>query len=272
MVSVGIFNDPNDFCLVLVTATAIAFYKWSASQRRIGRFGWLLLAGLFIYALRLTESRGGFLAFLAVPAVFVYLRAGWKVMIWLGPTLLLLVPFLGSRQSDLSLSSGGTGQERIQLWRDAVVLFREAPVFGIGKDEFGEQVSQVVHNSFLHCFAELGFFGGSCFLGIFYFSLDGLRRLHSSRALFANPELQRLLPCLLAIVAGYAVGLLSLSRPYVTVTYLIPGLAAAYFNLACLSMPARSARLTQLTILLSAVALSFVVAVYVFVRLVALTP
>src|SRR5205823_3488992 len=89
-----------------------------------------------------------------------------------------LFALFAGRQTDLS-AAGGTGQARIQLWSEGLALFREAPFFGVGQGSYAEHVDQVAHNSFVECYAELGFFGGTLFLGAFFCAVCVLRRLDS---------------------------------------------------------------------------------------------
>src|SRR5205085_1542342 len=83
---------------------------------------------------------------------------------------------------------------------------REAPLFGIGYREYSEQVGQVAHNSFVHCYTELGFFGGTAFLGAFFCTLLALFRLGGQRVPTADPALARLRPYVLTLVLGYTAG------------------------------------------------------------------
>ena len=59
----------------------------------------------------------------------------------------------------------GTGQARIQLWSDGLMFFQQSPLFGIGMENYRQFSRHVAHNSFIHCFAELGLLGGTLFLG-----------------------------------------------------------------------------------------------------------
>jgi len=79
--------------------------------------------------------------------------------------------------------------------------------------------ARFAHNSFLHSFVELGAFGGRCFWARF--------RFHSVRSAAwrqhdeAHEDLARFRPYLMAILAGQAAGMMSLSRAYVVPTYLV---------------------------------------------------
>jgi O-antigen ligase len=127
-------------------------------------------------------------------------------------------------------SQEGTGQSRIQLWSDALIYFRESPLFGIGMDNFSQFSSHVAHNSFIHAYTELGILGGTLFLGAFYFAIRGLyeRRSPSTEI---DPELQRLHPFLMGMLIAYTIGICFLSRNYIVPTYMFLGLAIVYMRL-----------------------------------------
>jgi O-antigen ligase len=178
----------------------------------------------------------------------------------------MFVLFAG-RQTDIGLENGDTSQERVRLWNEGIMLFREAPFFGIGQGEYAEQVGQVAHNSFVHCYAELGFFGGTLFLGAFVCAFLALYRLGRSRVETPDPMLRRLRPYLITIVAAYAAGMLSLSRAYIVPTYMTLGLATAYVRLSSDHLPAPVLRFNgQLVQRLILVSLASMVGIYVFVR------
>ena len=142
---------------------------------------WAAPLVLCVYAISLTQSRGALLALLAGVSVLLIARYGWRTAALLGvvvvPALLFL---LAGRQTDLS-TGGGTAQDRIQIWSDAVMAWRDAPLFGVGRDVFGQQEGFVAHNSYLQCFVELGLFGGMLFLGAFYLAAAQLVRLGDRR-------------------------------------------------------------------------------------------
>jgi hypothetical protein len=263
----GIFKDPNDLCLVLIGGIPLGLY-W-LTERRAGalRLFWLGPLALFFYALYLTQSRGGFLGLLGGLAALLVTRFGWRRSLALAVLVLplLFVAFAG-RMTTLETASG-TGQTRIQIWSDALMALRSAPLFGIGMDQFAQEVSRVAHNSFLHCYTELGLVGGTLFLGAFYFALLTLGRLGSGRGWVRNPEMRRLRPYLLALVASAAVCMLSLSLTYIVPTYMILGLATAYAAVTVGRLPVPVLRFdVGLAQRLALASIGFLAAVYVFVR------
>jgi O-antigen ligase len=259
----GLFNDPNDLCLLLVSGMGIAAYFMTDRRLDWQRLACLGLIGLFVYGLALTQSRGGFLALLAGLLVLLYARFGaWKAaLVGCLAVPVLLVAFAG-RQTEIS-AADDTGQSRVQLWSEALELFKQEPLWGIGQGAFEEQVGLVAHNSFLHSFVELGFFGGALFLGAFFTSLWGLYRVSRVSA-NGDPETARLGHYLLAIIAAYAIGLMSLSRAYIAPTYLMLGLVTAYFSLARpLALPRFDRRYLPRLAFVSA---AFLLAMHLFVR------
>src|ERR1051325_270562 len=228
----GIFNDPNDFALILVTAIPLCLYWLTHPTKKAARPLWVGLLLLFGYALMRTPSRGGFLALLAGLATLVHLRYGGKKTVLCGLLFLplLLIVFAG-RMTNIS-AEDGTGQTRIQLWSDGLSYFQQAPLFGIGMENYGQFSSHVAHNSFIHCYVELGIVGGTLFLGAFYFALKGMFDLRGAPdAPAADPELRRLHPFLMATIVAYTIGICFLSRSYIVPTYLLLGLAVIYMRL-----------------------------------------
>src|SRR5262245_26720922 len=188
----GLFNDPNDLGLVLVSCVPLCFYWLTDRRGGIFKVVWIAMIGLFAYALMLTHSRGSFLALLAGLATLFYARFGKRITLILCMIALpaLLALFAG-RMTNITTDEG-SGKTRIQLWSDGLILFQESPLFGIGMEEYRNRATHVAHNSFLHCFAELGIVGGTLFLGAFYLAVRGLGRLHRERSLAPETSLDTL--------------------------------------------------------------------------------
>jgi O-Antigen ligase len=270
MCGTGIFNDPNDLALVLVTAIPICLCWLTDPTKRSTRPLWFGLMLFFCYALMLTYSRGGFLALMAGVGTWLHLRYGGKKTILLGAMVLpvLLLVFAG-RMTSISADEG-TGQTRLQLWAEGLQYFRMSPLFGIGMDNYRQFSSHVAHHSFIHCYTELGLIGGTLFFGAFYLAVKGMldaRPKPDDDVGQCDPELRRLHPFLTSALVAYTIGICFLSRSYVVPTYMMLGMAAVYLRLRA----PESIRLPSVWSVLSwpklaGLSCAFLAACHVFVR------
>ncbi len=231
----GIFQDPNDFGLILVTG--VIFCVSFLVQPHAGwlRYKWLIPCGILLTALAMTHSRGALLSLLcAFPAVLAYHRGGkW------GGWLLLALPvstiFFSGRMTDISSVNQGTGQSRIQIWSESLTVWRTYPVLGLGEGLLVDEIGAVSHNSFLHCYAELGVLGGTAFLSSFLAAGLGLWALRDAERCHIGDDssdskakaLVHQRGFIFAVIVAYAAGVLTLSRQFVAPTYVILGIAAS---------------------------------------------
>lgn len=274
----GIFQDPNDTCVLICTVMLLAIGR--LMDRRSGPlrfFVWLPCLAVFGFGFILTGSRGGLLALLAGLGLMIRLRLGWQRAITLGilglPLALLL---LGGRQTDIS-SNTETGKLRVFLWSDGLVMFRSNPITGVGWQHYAEGAGQVAHNTYLHVLAETGILGGSAFVGATFLALWGLYRLarpvpgpnhQQSQIAITDPDVSQLYPYLSGAVMSHAVGMLSLSLQDVPTTYTMLGMASA-FQMMATTRPALPPMRFDALMPLKFVGLSllYLAAVFVFVRL-----
>jgi O-antigen ligase len=269
LVGTGLFHDPNEFSIPMVVAILLSLYWLTDRHIGLARFALVLPMLVMGYALALTQSRGGLLALLIGLLVFLRTRFGTMLTVGLACTLfpaLLLV--FGGRQTDLE-AGGGTAMERVELWSDALMQFRQAPLFGIGRNEFVKVAGLVAHNSFMHAFAELGFFGGLFYIGAFALALYEMYRLGKYRAHIVDPELHRLQPYLFGAVAAMVAGMMSLTLCYYVVpTYTLLGLASSYRSMAR-TEPALPVVRTDVRLLVrfAQVSVIFLICMYIVVRL-----
>jgi putative inorganic carbon (hco3(-)) transporter len=231
--SFGLFQDPNDLCLIL-TAGTLGCLARSTVAWGLGKVLWLLPIGLFAYALMLTQSRGGLLGLAAGLGALAFVRLGPRLGIPLAAVGLLgLLAVSGGRQANISLSGSDTSQDRLRLWAEGLAALVRNPITGIGAGQYEEEMGQVAHNSFVHAFVELGIPGGILYAGMFLVAAWSLYRLPRHASFWAHDhEFTALRPFVLAMVVAWAAGTFSLSRNYVVPTYLVLGLATAYVSVA----------------------------------------
>ncbi len=261
----GIFNDPNDYGLVLVQSLVVCGY--ALNWKGLGPRRWLVLLpmSLFGLALVLTHSRGGLMSGAAAATAFLAARLKWKnalpVVALL--SLVLLAPFWG-RQAQWNISNPeDTFQSRLDLWRSALDCFLSAPLFGIGQGRLVDEIGQVAHNSFLHAFAELGLLGGMAFIGAFALAARGVWRARPT-----DDSLARMRPYVVAIVVGYSAGILALSRCYTVPTQLLLAIATVHLRLSAECGGAVVPRVNRGTLQrCAAIGVLFLAGTYLFVRM-----
>jgi O-antigen ligase len=272
----GIFQDPNDICIIIVSSLMLLLGKLTNKHAGPARLLWLVPLGVFAYGFYLTQSRGGLLALVAGAGILIVLRYGWLRAMMLGALgLPLLLVMLGTRQTAIS-STTNTGQERIQLWNEGMVMFRANPVFGVGMNRYHEQAGHVAHNSFMQAFADTGFMGGLIFLGMATLAVWGLyRHVRTVRVgsktllcTIVDPNYRQIHPFLTGAMTAYASGMMTLSLNNLVTTYTFLGLASVFLAQAT-CQPATPPRKFDLGLVLRFAGLSvlFLGAMFVFIRL-----
>lgn len=228
----GMFHDPNDLSLMLVAILPFLFSKVldrnSALPARALGMG---AAVPMLYCIYLTNSRGGWVALAAMVMAFLYVHLlSKKVAIAMALAACVPVIALGpSRMGTIDVHEAAT-YNRFMAWGDGNRMLKRWPVFGAGKGRFTEFSDErmVAHNSFVHCWAELGLFGYFFWLGLVIASLkDGwaLSKMTSEEA--EARELSRLGKAALTGLVGFLVAALFLSRTYIVPLYLLFALFAA---------------------------------------------
>ena len=176
----GMFENPNDFALNLVTFLAPTLFIVIQDKKPSRRLFASFLAVLMLAATVFTKSRSGFLGLVAMGLVVVYYTARLKPGIVFGILLagLLALPVMPSSfwnrmDSIMNAEEDPTGSRaaRVRLLNQGLEVFAENPLTGIGAGQFqnynGPGVVEkwrVTHNVWLQVAAELGIFGFAVFL------------------------------------------------------------------------------------------------------------
>jgi O-antigen ligase len=171
----GMFQNPNDLALNLVTILAptlmIVIHERRASRRILAAgFGALMLGALIC-----TKSRSGFLGLIAMFAVVMFftirVRPGVVLAaVLVGAIALPMAPqsFWNRMDSILVASEDPTGsrEARLRLMSQALQVFAENPLTGIGTGQFKNYQGtgmlerwRETHNVWLQVAAEMGIFG-----------------------------------------------------------------------------------------------------------------
>lgn len=227
----GFLNDPNDLSQVLVAFIPLAFLGWRR-RRHVGNLAFVVLpVSVFLYATWLSRSRGALIALAALIGFALSARYAGRLsrvidaVGWAG-LLTMLVALFRLGLADES------AEGRREAWSEGFSMLRSSPIWGAGFGGFGDR-DRVAHNSFVHCFGELGLVGYGLWLGailITLHQLDALRRLDSSTA--EQAELSRWGGALRLSLLSFLVSSLFLSRTYSPTLFLLLGLPAALVGVA----------------------------------------
>lgn len=231
----GIFQDPNDIAALICSASILLLGRLFDKRSGPVRFLWFLPMIVLAYGFYLSQSRGGMLAVVAGLGVLFVLRFGIQrgllVSMILAP---LVLGIMAMRQADLS-SHHDSGQTRVQLWNEGLVMFRANPVFGVGVNEYKSHARQVAHNSYLHAFGEMGTFGGLPFFAAFYLALEGMIRLYSPTPqgpgrprppTMLDENYEQVGPYVFAALVTYMVSMFTLTLNYLVPTYAFLAMAS----------------------------------------------
>jgi len=252
---VGIFNDPNDLGMFFVACVPMAVYLSSrGGLLGLRRLFWLAVAGVLVYGVYLTDSRGSLLALLAVMGVYVWQKRGMFVAGALGAAAVAVLLALPSRFNEIDPEEA-SAQGRVDSWYEGMLMFQQHPLFGVGPDMYSDYHHLTAHNSFVLVLAETGIIGFTLWMALvlycFRMMWAGSRPLgelawERTAALEADGDAETALAELDALEAGIAEGraialtlLLSLigffvsafflSRSYVIVLYLLAAIVVAHY-------------------------------------------
>jgi putative inorganic carbon (HCO3(-)) transporter len=185
----GMFSNPNDMALYLVTVIPLAFSFCLAARSLPGR---LILASstlAMVGGLMVTYSRGGFLGLIAVACVLVW-KLGRRnrflissISVLCGAAFIAVAPGgYGRRLLSIfipSLDPVGSSSARKELLMRSLLVAARHPLLGIGMGNFhivsiGEHVS---HNAYTQVAAEMGLAALVIYVIFMLKPLKGLRAI-----------------------------------------------------------------------------------------------
>ncbi len=234
----GFLNDPNDFAQFLLVMLPLIWTLWR-NRAKVRNFLFVIVPTLLLlWAIVLTQSRGGLLAF-GVMLLFAFRkRFGNTISIVL--TLVLLAGILTSglwKREDLSVHENSAAG-RVEAWGNGIAMWKSSPLWGVGFGQFGEhnedQNGLTAHNSYVLCFAELGTLGYLLWLGLItatLLDLNSIQRVLTSDD-FAEADIQRWATAVRLALIGYLSAAWFLSRTYYMTLYVLLGMAVAVVRMA----------------------------------------
>lgn len=238
----GELHDPNEVSLTISGGALSLLIAFAIRKRKqTAAFFCALGAGLVFYTVYLTQSRGGLVAGMLVPAVYLIRRYGLRSMI---PAAMVALPvlLLGGRSGSAAEQST---LERYEAWSTGLTMFKQNPVFGVGARQFAEHHYLTAHNTFVLCFAELGFPGFVLFMAVLYLTFKSLIvGLRDLREVPGSEAATTWGLALLASMAGIVFQINTLSFAYHSVMWIFFGLVGGWCSAIRYHLPTFRVRMT----------------------------
>lgn len=183
-------DNPNTLGAFLILAIFPALMLAIYSKEKGEKILYSLASALIFISIILTFSRNAWLA-MFFGICFMVLFYNWKIIIFpaLAGCLSLMVPAVKSRLGDFSQL---TDDPRIKMWKTAIKMIKDHPIFGVGNgnyvslyDEYVAKYPELMyyhnkrfpsHNSYLKVQSELGIFGITLFITILIGTIFKLKK------------------------------------------------------------------------------------------------
>jgi hypothetical protein len=209
---IGIFQDPNELACAMSISLPFVFI-WFGERRSVARRLLTRLAPVAVViacmvCTVMTQSRSGQISLVATLGVYFVRRFGWRG-VGIGGVLALPVLLYGGRSDESST------EERLECWSEAISMWREHPIFGVGAKQFGQHYYLTAHNSALLALAETGPIGLFLWTTTLYIAFKIAIQVQQD---FANrPEAESARAAAFAMLAGL-VGMVA-SALFLSLTY-----------------------------------------------------
>jgi probable O-glycosylation ligase (exosortase A-associated) len=179
----GLFDNPNDLALHLVTMFPLALALSLTARNRVMKIVYFATVFLIIGGIVVTFSRGGFLALLATGAVLL-----WKLVRssrWLVPPVaaVLIVLFLafspGEYRTRLSTTGDESSSARLDDLKRSLFVAVRNPIFGVGMENYilFSNSNKSTHNAYTQVASEMGAAAAVLYVLFILAPFKGLRRI-----------------------------------------------------------------------------------------------
>jgi len=224
---IGIFADPNDLALTFLVVLPFLFFCAKEGRGWFVRLYALAAMAVLLYAIYLTNSRGGFLG-LAILFVLMLIRSYGVLPGLAGGLVLVAVMFaLGpSRLSEINPEEA-SAYGRIEAWGAGMEMLKTSPLFGVGAGNFLEYHFRTAHNSYVLCAAELGLFGLYLWLLLILVSMRVCRFAALEATARGDREVRLLSDSVFYGFVGFLSAAFFLSRTYNELIYILIGLSVS---------------------------------------------
>jgi len=217
----GIFADPNDYGQVMVLAIPLLItFMYGYGARFWIKVVSITSLGALLYAIYLTNSRGGYLSIIGVFASYFILKYGATKGVTPAALAVVLLIILGPTRAGGLMTMDGSGRGRVEAWSAGIAMFKSSPIVGIGMDWFSENFVITAHNTFVLTFAETGFLGIFFWVGIFYAYFKDIIAVRRFKDLNDPHKLKPFHEALMISMIGFLTAAFFLSRTWIPVPYM----------------------------------------------------
>lgn len=243
----GNYSNPNDLALTVVVALPICLAFMLRSKRNVIKCIWLGCIGVMTYAVVLTASRAGILAFaLAIGFCLWHFSIKGRhrslLLIFGGLAICALMTSgqtLKARYEAIfnpaeSGSAWGSAEQREQLLKTSILMTLEHPLFGLGPGDFTvvSGVWRVTHNTYTQISSETGLPGFILYIAILWCAWRNLRRTRQLIRGGGHTELDLFTTAIHASLAAFLIGSFFASEGYQYFTYFLVAYTTALFQIA----------------------------------------
>jgi O-antigen ligase len=196
-------QDENYTSAMMCMAIPLAYFSIPLATRRAAKILYMVALLVYVAAVVISNSRGGFLGLLAVALYCVYYSPKRKAALaaLAAGTLIALAaagPQYWEEMGTITDTSEATADTRLELWAIASRMFAANPVFGVGPGNFrwnvgnyqsAEQLEKfgrdltysiVVHSTYFEILSELGAVGALLYALIVVRTFRDLSRVRAS--------------------------------------------------------------------------------------------
>jgi len=202
----GFLGDENDFCMTINMIIPFSFFlAMNAAGKK--KIFYIVLTGLFLSAILISFSRGGFVGLMAAFA-YCWLKTKRKLLtaIIMGVLTVFAIVVAPPAYWDEVRSiteegaDTGTGEERVYEWKIGWHMFLDNPIIGVGQGNFpyvfqkyelqvtgsdepfyGRSVAgRAAHSIYFTMLPELGILGTCIIFGMIYYTFKDLRTIRAN--------------------------------------------------------------------------------------------
>ncbi len=224
---IGIFSDPNDLGLTFLVILPFMVLTLIEAKAVILKILMAAAACTVVFALYLTNSRGGFLSLGVLAFLLVTRRFGLLTGLGAGSMLFAAAFILGpSRMSEISPQEA-SAYGRIEAWGIGFDMLKQNPLFGVGAGRFLDFHFRTAHNSIVLCLSELGIFGLYIWGTMIMLSIKNMFIIASEAREQGMKGIACAADSVMFGLIGFITAAFFLSRTYNELLYLLIGMSAA---------------------------------------------